>query len=163
MTPVPIAWENCLVDLQPTSLYGADHDTAMINTTMLLQAPSAEEVIFVLPAADAHHDRVIREACVILEDRVRKAIGAGKDVVGTSLMEQAFSPNKGPLRLSDHDQEQLGAMQTYRGVMAFFRNAAGHNLIEAYDQEEALRFVVLVDLLLATLSKVSERQEQSRT
>ena len=53
MTPVPIAWENCLVDLQPTSLYGADHDTAMINTTMLLQAPSAEEVIFVLQAADA--------------------------------------------------------------------------------------------------------------
>jgi len=40
--------------------------------------------------------------------------------------------------------------------MAFFRNAAGHNLIDSYTQEDALRFVVFVDLLLAMISKVSE-------
>jgi hypothetical protein len=50
-------------------------------------------------------------------------------------------------------------MQIYRGVMAFFRNTAGHNLIETYDQEDALRFVILVDLLLTTLGKVSEGSE----
>jgi uncharacterized protein (TIGR02391 family) len=108
-----------------------------------------------LLAADAHYDRVIREACVVLENRVRSAARVGKSVVGTSLMEQAFSPTKGPLRSSDHDQEQLGAMQIYRGIMAFFRNAAGHNLIDTYDQEDALRFVILVDLLLKTLSEAS--------
>lgn len=112
-----------------------------------------------LLAADAHHDRVIREACVILEDRVRKAIGAGKDVVGVSLMERAFSPKSGPLQLSDHDQEQVGAMQVYRGVMAFFRNAAGHNLIDTYSQEDALRFVVFVDLLLAMVGKITEQRD----
>jgi hypothetical protein len=53
LTPLPVQWENILVDLQPTSQYGADHDTAMINTTMLLQAPAAEEVIFALPSVDA--------------------------------------------------------------------------------------------------------------
>jgi len=52
MTPVPITWQNCLVDLQPTSQFGADHDTAMINTTMQLSSPSAEEVVFVLPTAE---------------------------------------------------------------------------------------------------------------
>jgi uncharacterized protein (TIGR02391 family) len=107
-----------------------------------------------LLAADEHHDRVIREACVILENRVRKTIGAGKSVVGTSLMERAFGKN-GPLRLSDEDQEQIGAMQVYRGVMAFFRNDAGHNIIDTYSQEDALRFVVFVDLLLAMVGRAS--------
>jgi uncharacterized protein (TIGR02391 family) len=112
-----------------------------------------------LLAADAHHDRVIREACVILEDRVRKAIGAGKDVVGVSLMQKAFSPNKNVLRLSEHDKEQVGAMNIYSGVMAFFRNAAGHNLIDTYSQEDALRFVVFVDLLLAMVGRISDQQD----
>jgi hypothetical protein len=51
ITPIPVNWENCLVDLQPTSQFGADHDTAMINTTMLLQASAEEEATFVLPIA----------------------------------------------------------------------------------------------------------------
>jgi uncharacterized protein (TIGR02391 family) len=109
-----------------------------------------------LLAADAHHDRAIREACVVLEDRVRKAVGADKSVFGASLMERAFGPRSGLLRLSEEDQEQLGAMQIYRGVMAFFRNAAGHNLIETYGQEDALRFVVFVDLLLGMVGKLSD-------
>lgn len=107
-----------------------------------------------LLVADAHYDRVIREACVILEDRVRKAIGVGKSSYGVSLMEKAFGKN-GLLKLSDEEPEQIGAMQIYRGVMAFFRNTAGHNLIDSYDQDDALRFVVLVDLLLKTMSEAS--------
>jgi hypothetical protein len=35
-----------------------------------------------LLAADSHYDRVVREACVILEDRVRKTIRTGKDWSG---------------------------------------------------------------------------------
>ncbi len=66
MTPVPISWQNCLVDLQPTNQFGADHDTAMINTTLVLQAPSTEEVVFVLPMAEESEQaplmRVIADA-----------------------------------------------------------------------------------------------------
>jgi uncharacterized protein (TIGR02391 family) len=113
-----------------------------------------------LLTAEEHYDRAVREACVVLEDRVRKAIGAGKNVVGTSLMERAFGPKTGLLRLSDQDQEQLGAMQIYRGIMAFFRNAAGHNLVDYYTREDALRFVVSVDLLLAMVDRTSaERRD----
>ena len=109
-----------------------------------------------LLAAEEHHDRVIREACVILEDRVRKALGtAGKELIGVTLMERAFSPKNGLLGLSEHDQEQVGAMQVYRGVMAFFRNPAGHNLVDSYTQEDALRFVVFVDLLLGMVGRAS--------
>lgn len=53
ITSLTIQSESVLVDLQPTSQYGAEHDTAMINTTMLLQAPATETVIFALPAFDA--------------------------------------------------------------------------------------------------------------
>lgn len=107
-----------------------------------------------LLAAGAHYDRVVREACVILENRVRVAIGADKDVVGTTLMERAFSAKSGPLQLSRLDQEQVGAMQLYRGVMAFFRNDAGHHLIDTYSQEDALRLVAWIDLLLAMVERV---------
>jgi hypothetical protein len=63
-------------------------------------------------------------------------------------MERAFEKN-GPLRLSDENQEQIRAKQVYRGVMTFFRNAAGHNVTDSYTQEDALRFAVLADLFLA--------------
>ncbi|KPV53415.1 hypothetical protein SE17_09810 [Kouleothrix aurantiaca] len=106
-----------------------------------------------LLAADQHYDRVIREACVILENRVRTAIGADATVIGTGLMEQAFSPRTPRLRLSQNEQEQRGAMELYRGVMAFFRNAAGHHVIETYSQDEALRFVAWIDLLLSMMTK----------
>jgi uncharacterized protein (TIGR02391 family) len=112
-----------------------------------------------LLTAEEHYDRAVREACVVLEDRVRKAIGADKNVVGTSLMERAFGPKNRLLRLSEQDQEQLGAMQLYRGVMAFFRNAAGHNLVDSYTREDALRFVVFVDLLLAMVGRIPSQQD----
>ncbi len=53
ITNVPVQWQNVTVDIQPTSQYGLEHDTALISTVMLLQAPASEDAIFVLPAEDA--------------------------------------------------------------------------------------------------------------
>jgi hypothetical protein len=86
----------------------------------------------------------------------------GKDVVGVSLMQKAFSPNKNLLRFGEHDQEQVGAMNIYGGVMAFVRNDAGHNIIDTYSQEDALRFVVFVDLHLGMVGKISDQQDTAR-
>jgi uncharacterized protein (TIGR02391 family) len=108
-----------------------------------------------LLTAENHYDRVIREACVILEDRVRSTIGSRDQLTGVPLMELAFSPNSGPLQFSQIHQEQLGAMQLYRSIMAFFRNTAGHHLIDTYSQDDALRFVAWIDLLLAMLNRVA--------
>lgn len=44
-----------------------------------------------LLVAGGDYDRAVREACVVLKDRVRVAIAARSTLVGTSLMEQAFS------------------------------------------------------------------------
>jgi hypothetical protein len=47
-------------------------------------------------------------------------------------------------------------MKLYRGVMAFFQNDTDHNIVDTYGQEDALRFVVFVDLLLTMVGKISE-------
>ncbi len=108
-----------------------------------------------LLTAERHYDRVILQACVILENRVRTAIGGNQQLTGTPLMELAFSPKNPKLSFSNVEQEQLGVMQLYRGTIAFFRNTTGHHLIGTYTQDDALRFVAWVDLLLSMLKTVS--------
>jgi uncharacterized protein (TIGR02391 family) len=104
-----------------------------------------------LLVAEKHFDRAILQACVVLEDRVRSVIGADAHITGVPLMEMAFSPRNPQLRFSAVEQEQLGAMQLYRGTMAFFRNVVGHHIIDTYTQDDALRFISWVDLLLTML------------
>lgn len=101
-----------------------------------------------LLVAEGDYDRVVREACVVLEDRVRKAASYGKSQVGVALMQSVFSPKNPVLRLSAHEQEQQGAMNIFAGVMGFFRNDAGHNLVESYSQDDVVRLVAMVALLL---------------
>jgi len=111
-------------------------------------------------SAEKHYDRVIREACVILEHRVRQAIGADSHLFGTALMEQAFNPKSGVLRLSTYEPEQRGAMQLYLGVMGFFRNSTGHQIAnDTYTQHDALRFVLWVDVLLTMVRVASAKEE----
>jgi len=49
--PVPIVWENTVVDIEPTSQLGAEAspDTASINTTLLLDVPKPGPVSFIAP------------------------------------------------------------------------------------------------------------------
>lgn len=105
-----------------------------------------------LLAAEGDYDRVLREACVVLEDRVRDAIGASPELVGTVLMERAFGTN-GALRMSLVPAEQVGAMQMFRGLVAFFRNPSGHRLRDDVERDHALRVVVWIDLLLALMEE----------
>jgi uncharacterized protein (TIGR02391 family) len=106
-------------------------------------------------AAGGLYDRVIREACVILEDRVRTTIGGSQQTTGIPLMELAFSPRNPKLPFSSVEQEQRGVMEMYRGIIAFFRNTTGHHLIDTYTQDDALRFVAWIDLLLSMLKTVA--------
>ncbi len=95
----------------------------------------------------------------MLEDRVRAAVG-GSDKIGVPLIEYSFSAANPRLRLSANQREQLGAMQLYAGVTAFFRNPTGHNLKDNYTREDAVRLVALVDLLLAMIGR-AERLDAS--
>jgi uncharacterized protein (TIGR02391 family) len=110
-----------------------------------------------LLTAEGEHDRAVREACVVLETRVRAAISAPDDLIGTALMEQAFSPKAPKLRLSTIEAEQLGAMQIYRGVMAYYRNPTGHRVRDDFEREEALRIVAWIDHLLLLIARTTTR------
>jgi hypothetical protein len=54
--PLPIVWQNTVVDIEPTSRYGTPGetpDTASINTTLVLQNPHPGPVQFIVPG---HHE-----------------------------------------------------------------------------------------------------------
>jgi len=116
-----------------------------------------------LLVAEGDYDRVVREACVVLEDRVRKTAGYGKGQVGIALMQSAFSARNPALRLSAHEQEQQSAMNIFAGIMGYFRNDAGHNLVERYSQDDAIRLVAMIDLLLKLVADAAAANSAAST
>lgn len=103
-------------------------------------------------------DTIIREAGVVLEDRLRQTVGpAGIGQYGKDLVEIAFKPGKGVLQFSEHPAEQEGVFMLYRGAMQFIRNPPMHNLIE-YQSSTAQILLKLIDMLLRLLA---EKQVQS--
>lgn len=114
-----------------------------------------------LLTADRDFDRVIREGSVILEDRVRR-LTKSQARGSVPVMQTAFSPNKpNALRISKDDQEQTGAMNIYAGVMGLFRNQGGHRLTTDVTRSDALRFVVMLDLLLSMVEKAASARPAS--
>lgn len=91
---------------------------------------------------------------MILEHRVRQAIAGEPQVFGKTFMEQAFDPKKGRLRMSLYESEQRGALSVYQGVMDFFRNPTGHQLMQStYTQHDACCFVLWIDFVLRLMAK----------
>lgn len=114
-----------------------------------------------LLTAGGHYDRVVREACIVLENRVRRVTKSQAD--GTALMELVFSAKNPMIRLSENDHEQRGAMELYRGMMAFFRNSTGHNIVNTYSRDDAQRVVAFVDLLLGMIERTTIAEATSDT
>jgi hypothetical protein len=103
-------------------------------------------------------DTIIREAGVVLEDRLRQVAGqAGVGQHGTGLVEIALRPGRGVLQFSQHPAEQEGVFMLYRGAMQFIRNPPMHNLIE-YQSSTAQILLKMIDMLLRLLA---EKQVQS--
>ena len=106
---------------------------------------------------DSPLDTMIREAGVVLEDRLREIGEAGYDLEGVRLVDAVLNPKKGTLVFSSHTGEQDGVRMLYRGAMQFIRNPPMHKLIE-YPENTALLLVRLVDSLLQLLSEAELRQ-----
>jgi len=102
-------------------------------------------------------DTAVREACVVLEDRLRRAAGLGKEVIGVELVDRCLSPKDGKLVLSEIAAEQQGIHQLYRGTIGFFKNPTSHRIIQEYDVTRARQVVGLIDTLLAVLRDAKPR------
>jgi len=102
-------------------------------------------------------DTMIREAGVVLEDRLRAMGKAGSDLEGVKLVDALLGPDKKKLVFSSHSGEQEGVRMLYRGAMQFIRNPPMHKLIE-YRGDTARLLIRLVDSLLQLLSEAELRQ-----
>lgn len=107
-------------------------------------------------------DTVMREAGVVLEDRLRAAGGVDSSLHGVGLVDAVLGLEKGSLVFSSHRGEQEGVMMLYRGAMQFLRNPPMHKLIQ-YPESTARLFPRLIDSLLQLLSELEPRRRGEAT
>ena len=105
----------------------------------------------------------IRRASVVLETRLRKAIGgteAGAQY-GAALVHYALDKDSGRLVISGHPAEQEGVHALFSGAFAFVRNPPAHKKLK-YTEVEAWQVISLIDYLLSLLRQAKPREGLSR-
>jgi uncharacterized protein (TIGR02391 family) len=133
-------------------------ETLQSQPDTLIRDAQLRERVLPLIAQERNYDTAIREACVILEDRVRSRAAAAASLYGVNLMTAAFHEETGALILAEIATEQAGAHQVFRGMVAWIRNSFGHRLRDATAHGDALRIVAFVDYLLDEVSRATERR-----
>jgi hypothetical protein len=101
----------------------------------------------------------IRRASVVLETRLKEAVGATKGDMeyGTGLVSYALNKESGKLIISSHPAEQEGVHLLFLGAFAFVRNPPAHKKIE-YTEVEAWQVISLIDYLLSLLGQARPRE-----
>lgn len=94
-----------------------------------------------------------------VEVRVRDLADASESLLGTKLMQQAFSVDApGPLTDVGADRgEQVAAMELFKGAIGLFKNPVSHRPVDYDDPTMASEIVLLADLLLRLLDRIAER------
>lgn len=98
---------------------------------------------------------IITSAFRILEERIRKKIGATYDRSGVDLIGDAFNPKTGKLVFGKTEAEREGLLHLYRGSIMLWRNPPSHRYIDDYSEFEIFEIVIHVNLLLSILDKCS--------
>src|SRR4030067_461584 len=96
---------------------------------------------------------VVTSSFRILEERIRKKIGATPDRSGVDLINDAFNSKSGKLVIGKTPSESEGAYQLFRGSILFLRNPPAHRYIDEYSDFEIFEIVMHVNLLLSILDK----------
>ena len=93
-----------------------------------------------------------------METRVRKKGSFPSSEIGADLMEKAFKPNVGVLKVPScaTPGEEDGFKSIAKGMMMFHRNAKGHRE-ETIDRELALKIIGYIDYLLKIIDKAEKR------
>ena len=105
-----------------------------------------------LLAATGNYDRVVNQATLVLEDRIRQKAGL-EGSQGIDLISKAMksNPNESIIRLSDDKQTQEGISLICRGIILAYRNPTHHKVIEKYPRADALKFCAFIDSLLSII------------
>lgn len=105
-----------------------------------------------LLSAKSNFDRVINQATLVLEDRIRRKAMLN-DLQGIQLINKALNSklDESILKLSNNPQIHEGISQICRGIVLAFRNPTHHTIIEKYPRTDALKFCAFVDIILLML------------
>lgn len=101
-------------------------------------------------SAPSDFDRVINQATLVLEDRIRTKAGVGKDLVGVTLVNKVLNSDvsRTVLLVPSNPEEHEGICHICRGIMMSFRNPTHHFLSNDITREEALKLTAFIDYLL---------------
>ncbi len=110
-----------------------------------------------LLTAPAHFDRVINQATLVLEDRIRRRTNSDRSVFGAGLVNATINPDPSSSRIifSDIKSEQEGYANIIRGIMQALRNETHHTVVDSFSREDALNVCGFIDRILRLIDKAS--------
>lgn len=126
--------------LDPKALYAAIQDQVL-----------KERCLDILSAKN-HFDRVVNQATLVLEDRIRERSRV-EGLEGVNLVNKALNSKleKSILKVSDDPSIHEGICHICRGIMLAFRNPTHHKIIEGYTRADALKVCAFIDNLLCLI------------
>lgn len=132
----------------------------ILETSKVIETIKDKELkdrCFDLLSAGKHFDRVIREATTILESRIRKRVNFELKEEGEALVTKVLHHDKGVLKLDVHPSEAEGYYFLFRGVMQSFRNQTHHKIIDEFTEDDTIKVIALIDILLELLTKYKKK------
>lgn len=108
----------------------------------------------------------IREATLLLEERMRAKAELPKEVYGPKLATKTIHPKEGKLKIPEFENpnERQGIFQLYNGTMAFIRNIPNHYTTDFFDDPtNALQIIVFIDSLLRLLGQAELKGSQDNS
>lgn len=103
--------------------------------------------------ATGHYDTAVRDAFVIVEDRVKVTSGNQNDI-GVRLMRAAFNPNGGTRTLTDMSlplPERERMADLFTGAIGTFKNPLSHRVVGNSDPEPVIEELMFASRLLRYL------------
>lgn len=122
--------------------------------------------------APGNFDRVIREATLILEERLRTSvpyeklcelIPLAKEQVGEPLANKLLSPINPVIVVSDKQQERNAFHKMVVGIVAYLRNPSHHSLSDDTEWSLAWSVVGIIDSILSELDNSYISGEKPKT
>lgn len=99
------------------------------------------------------NDTVVAEASRILENRLRKVLGADDGKSAKQLVSDAFSAKHPRLVVSNVSAEQESAQLLFLGTFGFIRNSVQHKLLANMPAERVLQILGWTDYLLSVIDQ----------
>jgi len=127
------------------------------NVIKSIADPEIKERCLDILGADGNFDRVIREATTILEDRIRKVSGLNSSYYGVKLITEALHHKDGILEIEGEESEREGIYHILRGITLSFRQETHHKICDHFTQDEAMKVMVMIDLLLQIIGRAKKK------